>query len=128
CLVSPVFRLWRCVMERASFGSWGADLSDDEFAKALATIGIHNAYVRGWPTSTSASEVAERISKHLKSPADPVRCRYSGVPPSEWRSSVQVPSPSELAAAWIKIKPKVLRPQFEIELTEDIRKTRDRRG
>src|ERR1700722_2561784 len=115
-------------MDRASFGNWGTDLSDDEFAKALATIGVHNAYIGFWPAMGSASEVAERISNRIEDPADPVRCEYFSTPPNEWRRFTQVPSPNELAAAWTKIQPKLARPQFEIDLSENIRKERDRKG
>lgn len=115
-------------MDRASFGSWGTDLSDDEFAKALATIGVHNAYIGVWPAMGSASEVAERISNRIDDLADPVRCRYFGTPPNEWRRFTRVPSPNELAAAWAKIQPALARPQFEIDLSESIRKERDCKG
>jgi len=115
-------------VNRANFAGWGAHLSDDEFAKALATIGIHNAYLGLWPTFPWASEVAASISNRLEQTQDPVRCKYFNTPPEEWTRFSRVPSPDELAAAWDKLKPRISRPQFEIELTDRMRRERDQRG
>jgi hypothetical protein len=115
-------------MDRTDFAGWGAHLSDDEFAKALATIGVHNAYLGFWPTFASASEVAENISSRLEPSQDPVRCEYFTSPPEDWMRFSRVPSPDELAAAWDKLKPHINRPQFEIKLSNRIRRERDQRG
>ncbi|MGA7239917.1 MAG: hypothetical protein WBY44_29825 [Bryobacteraceae bacterium] len=115
-------------MDRANFGGWGAHLSDDEFAKALATIGVHNAYLGSWPTFALASEVAESILSHLEQSPDPVRCKYFTTPPQDWTRFTRVPSPNELAAAWDKLKPRIGRPQLEIKLSDQMRRERDQQG
>src|SRR5260370_11279624 len=104
-------------MNRSSFGRWGANLSKEEFAKALAIIGVHNATFRHWPISGVASEIAERISKSIETASEPLRCDYFFTPPNKWRLYTQIPSSNQLAAAWDKLQPRIIRPKFEIKLS-----------
>jgi len=119
----------RCKMDRASYGRWGADLSEEEFAKRAGndSASIVRTFDLGRSRSV-ASDVAKRISKRIEAPSEPLRCEYFITLPNEWRQFAEVPSPKELSARWDKVQPKINRPKFEIELDEELRRYRDPRG
>jgi len=91
-------------MDRTIFGSWGSDLTDAEFAKALAALGIQNAQPHYLPTSSKPADIAEALSARLGEPDQPIRCHYFIGPNGRLGASRPVPPARALAEAWDRLR------------------------
>lgn len=69
-------------MDRKDFGLWGLELTPEDFAKALAALGVFQASIDQWPSSLSI----ELIKKTFQKP----RVQSKGILP--WRLNVVEPA------------------------------------
>jgi hypothetical protein len=107
-------------VNRKSFGSWGIDLSDDEFAKALAALGVlRGRSSRGWQSFTKSTDVHAALKRHALVERNILAWNVS----SNSRQSILSGAPAALfAKAWDLFRggfnPYVNPLRIEIESTE----------
>ena len=68
-------------MDRRDFGLWGLDLKSDDFAKALAAVGVFQASIDRWPSSLSVD--------HLRATLQKATAQSEGILP--WQLNVVAP-------------------------------------
>src|ERR1041385_8544643 len=68
-------------MDRRDFGLWGLDLKSDDFARALAAVGVFQASIDRWPSSLSVDHIRATLQK--------ATAQSEGILP--WRLNVVAP-------------------------------------
>ena len=69
-------------MDRKDFGLWGLDLKPEDFARALAALGVFQASIDRWPSSLSVDLVRKTFQK--------ARVQSKGILP--WQLNVVAPA------------------------------------
>jgi hypothetical protein len=97
-------------MHRRDFGPWGVDLADDEFARALAALGVLMAS----STDATPASISERLASLGENAARPVRWSLS-VDPRRLDEVGIPPSLATALAAWWQHSPLSGRVRLEID-------------
>ncbi len=94
----------RAIVTKNILGTWGADLSDDDYASALAALGVLESTDLTPKDPSNPDELAAIIAKVFElGDRTPVWCRnkgpVAGLSPASWQRTLYR-DPAPLAAAW----------------------------
>jgi hypothetical protein len=91
-------------LQRSTFGNWGEELNDYEFACAIASIGICGSLYSAWPIPVNAKSASDYIQTRA-SFREPLPLKFFIERPEEWKRFTTVTSSKMLAELWDLLKP-----------------------
>jgi hypothetical protein len=111
-------------MSRSSFGFWGAELNDEDFAKALAALGVlwgTRKFAGSLPPNMNLKEVKRELASAIASArkGDEVLPWTFDEKPSELASYQTSPDAGLLSRAWTKAVPTNRPPKLRLEIQPD---------